>query len=232
MLGGSRSTTAALGAGPSSSRVVAAFDFDGTMTTHDTFRLFLREAFGWQRVARECSRLLPAFASFSISNRDQLKERLLFALLQHQPVAPWHAFAQRFQPKLRALLRLGVIDQLRWHQACGHRCVMVSASLDLYLAPIAKEFGFDNLLCTRLQTDPRREPVDGFPAVPRHEDRFTGHLVGVNCRRQEKVNRLTALLGDLSQYEMYAYGDSVGDKEMLAVAQHPFFRHYPSGALE
>ncbi len=88
---------------------------------------------------------------------------------------------------------------------------MVSASLDLYLEPAAAALGFDDLLCTRLSSNHLA---------------FDGRLKGANCRCAEKVRLLESLLGPLHGYEVYAYGDSIGDTEMLNAAQHSFFRPF------
>jgi phosphatidylglycerophosphatase C len=43
---------------------------------------------------------------------------------------------------------------------------------------------------------------------------------GPNVRAAEKAVRLTDLLGP-AEVELWAYGDSRGDREMLAMADHP-----------
>jgi hypothetical protein len=43
------------------------------------------------------------------------------------------------------------------------------------------------------------------------------------------VARLRALLGDLDGVELYAYGDSRGDRELLAVAWHRAYRPFRDG---
>jgi len=78
---------------------------------------------------------------------------------------------------------------------------MVSASPELYVAPVARRLGFDATLATRLQVGP-----DGL---------LTGRLVGRNCRGPEKVRRLQEWFGDETPV-VFAYGDSRGDREMLA----------------
>jgi HAD superfamily phosphoserine phosphatase-like hydrolase len=88
---------------------------------------------------------------------------------------------------------------------------MVSASLSLYLEPIARQLGFDDLLCTELAA------TQGV---------CSGELQGGNCRAAEKVRRLQSLLGSLDDYEIYAYGDSDGDTEMLAASDHPAFKPF------
>ena len=50
--------------------------------------------------------------------------------------------------------------------------------------------------------------------------RCTGRLDGANCRGPEKATRLQTLLGD-DPVELWAYGNSAGDDEMLALARHP-----------
>lgn len=191
--------------------IVAAFDFDVTMTTRDTLRLFLLDTFGRPRITAECARLWPEFARFAVGqgNRDRLKARLLYPLFADRSCAPLVAMGEQFAQHCLTLLRPAALARLRNYQKAGNRCVMVSASLDLYLVPVAAALGFDDLLCTRLE---------------REGDHFTGRMVDGNCRAQNKVIRLTELLGDLGQYELHAYGDSAGDKEMLAAADRPYFR--------
>lgn len=199
--------------------VVAAFDFDVTITTHDTFAPFLVRAFGRWRTYK-------AFAQLGIdgllvlcrlSSRDRFKERIIRKLFAGEPVLELSEVGRVYAETIRKLVRPSAQHRIAWHKAQGHRLVIVSASLDLYLEPMAKELGFDDLLCTRLAS------IDG---------KFTGGLDGENCRAQEKANKLEELFGNLSSIELYAYGDSRGDKEMLEVAEHSYFRPFePNGLL-
>jgi phosphatidylglycerophosphatase C len=103
------------------------------------------------------------------------------------------------------------VARLRWHQASSHDVVFVSASFGAYLRPLALGLGVDHVLCTELVVGD-----DGL---------LTGDLAGANCRGPEKLRRLHAWLderhGGRSEVELWAYGDSPGDRELLAGADHP-----------
>lgn len=191
--------------------VVAAFDFDVTITTKDTFVPFLYWAFSKAKVYKAFLKLLPeAIKVFlKLSNRDSFKEKIVAALFTNQSVKHLKVLGAGYASSFTPLIRPKALKRIKWHKEQGHRLVMVSASLNLYLEKAAKDLGFDDLLCTTLEEQ---------------DDIFTGKLQGANCRCQEKVNRLQGLLGDLSQYELYAYGDSEGDKQMLEIANHPNYR--------
>ena len=66
-----------------------------------------------------------------------------------------------------------------------------------------------NVIATRLERDPG--------------GRLTGRLAGLNCRGPEKARRVREWLAghDLTGAELWAYGDSPGDAELLAAADHP-----------
>lgn len=182
-------------------RTVAAFDFDGTLTRHDTVLPFLASVVGWPRVAGAVASEARSLAT----NRDRAKERVLGRLLAGFPEAPLRVAGRAFAERVRIAPQMRA--RITWHRERGHDVVIVSASLDVYLHEVARELAVDDALCTRLEFD--------------EHGRCTGRLVGGNCRGAEKVARLRAHLGD-GGVVLYAYGDSRGDDEMLALADHPF----------
>jgi phosphatidylglycerophosphatase C len=190
---------------------IAAFDVDGTLTRRDTFSVFLRRYAGNARLAVALGRR-PGLALSTLSgrgDRDVLKAAVLRELLSgadHEVLveagdrhAGW--IAER-------LLRPDAVERLRWHQAEGHHTVLVSASLRYYLEPLAARLGVDGVLCTEMEVGP-----DG---------RLTGELVGANCRGPEKARRLQVQYGD-ERRPAWAYGDSRGDRELLALADRPIW---------
>jgi len=191
-----------------SRRVYAAFDFDGTMTRRDTLVPFLATVVGPTRVARalaaESTRL--ALAAAGHGDRDEVKQRVLTRVLAGVPYGDVESAGRRFGARLaRDTVTTQARDRIAWHRREGHEVVIVSASLDVYLHEVAHTLGAAHLLCTSLDRDPLRH--------------CTGRLRGANGRGAEKAERLRALLGD-GDVELWAYGNSGGDDEMLALAQH------------
>jgi phosphatidylglycerophosphatase C len=185
---------------------VAAFDFDGTLISGDSFLPFLARAMGRQALTRAAVVAGPTLVR---ANRDLTKAAVLAYLLRGYPLARLSEIGESYGRQLAVQVRPAMAERLAWHRAQGHRLVMVSASLEVYLAAVGQHLGFDCVLATQLEVDQR-----GL---------LTGKLLGANVRRAEKANRLrrwldTAIAGQ--PYELWAYGDSTGDRELLAMADH------------
>jgi phosphatidylglycerophosphatase C len=187
-------------------RPLVAFDFDGTLTSRDSFIAFLRWRFGARAFTGGVLGLAPAVARFALDrDRGRLKAAATRRFLGGMPRAELEAWAQTFASEQgRGLLRPDALRAWRRWQSDGARLVIVTASPETIVAPIARGLGADALLGTRL----------AFDAA----GRVTGDLEGENCRGPEKVRRLRAAFGDDVRLEA-AYGDTDGDKEMLALAE-------------
>lgn len=194
---------------PEAPPTVAAFDVDGTLTTRDCVTPFLYRtvpARAALALARHPSTTLGAAAH---RDRDRLKEIVCaaFAGLDARSLErEGESFAAEVE---RRWLRDDTVARLQRHRRLGHHVVLASASLEPYLRPLGRRLGVDGVVCTRLEQGP-----DGL---------LTGRLDGPNCRGPEKARRFEAWLADhgLSAATVWAYGDSAGDDELLARADHP-----------
>jgi phosphatidylglycerophosphatase C len=187
-------------------RPLVAFDFDGTLTSRDSFSAFLAWRAGPFAYAAGLARLAPA-ALVWLRHRDRgrLKAAVVGRFLAGTPCAELETEAQVFAGERgRPLLRPDAVRAWRRWQADGARLVIVTASPEIIVAPIAHGLGADLIIGTRLACD--------------GAGRITGALDGPNCRGPEKVRRLREAFGDDVRLEA-AYGDSDGDLEMLALAE-------------
>jgi len=196
--------------------VVAAFDFDGTLTCRETLLPFLLHTLGAMRVARDALILSPTLAGYGLGliRNDVAKQRVFVQCLGGMRMDELQRQGELFAAqKLPGLMREEAMRRLAWHQAQEHRCVVISASVDLYIRPWAIKAGFDDVLATHLEI--------------RADGTTTGRLAGDNCYGIEKVRRLEALLGARDGYTLYAYGDSRGDRELLHMADYAYYRKIP-----
>lgn len=196
--------------------VLALFDFDCTITTRDTLLPFLLGLHPFQKNIINSLKLVPVFAGYKTGWLDNhtAKEKLLTTFLENFSYPDLKTAALDFsQQKIPHWIKPEALNRIRWHQAQDHRCILISAGLEIYLQPWAELTGFSDVLATRLESQ---------------QDRVSGKILGRNCFAQEKVERLLVLFRmDLNalkkNYTLYAYGDSRGDKELLACAD---FQHY------
>ncbi len=194
------------------SKVVAFFDFDGTLTHGDSLMPFLRAVRGSPYFVLDIISVSPYLAAYAlrIMRNDVTKEALLRQALGGLSITTVRDLGEEFaKHSIPDTLRKDTLDRLREHQAQGHCCVLVSASLDVYLEPWAKTAGFDHCISSSLDVDD-----DGM---------ITGKLDGGNCHGVEKVRRIRLFLEKIGIPQLtYGYGDSRGDLPMLAFVDQGF----------
>lgn len=196
--------------------VVAAFDFDGTLTQGDTLLPFLRRLLGtpallW--VLFVCSPWLLAYA-LRLTSNHRAKAVLLRASLAGRTLEEVERCARAFvQDELPLQWRPWALQQLVRHQRAGHRCVIVSASTSPYMHLVGESLDVDAVLCTEMEVA---------------QGRYTGLLATPNCHGEEKVRRLQAwLAAQPAAPVLHAYGDTRGDLPLLRLAQVAWYREKP-----
>ena len=186
---------------------IAAFDFDGTLVPGDSLPRYLIRLLGRRRFASALSASGPAMAAaYRSSGRDGAKAALLLRAVAGVDAERATAVGESFSRVLAGQVRPGMSERIEWHRGQGHRLVLVSASLGLYLIPFGRLRDFDEVIATALEVGP-----DG---------RLTGRLMGANVRAAQKAVLLKDWIGEVPA-TVWAYGDSRGDREMLAMADFP-----------
>jgi phosphatidylglycerophosphatase C len=196
----------------SSTQITAAFDFDKTLTPRDTLKNFLFFSVGKTRAIFFLFLSLPYLLGYCVglSSRARTKEVVMTRFFKGTSYRDLQLkgdeFAKNYLPKI---VKPEGLQRIKWHQDQGHRCILVSANLEVFLESWAKSAGFVGCIATRLKVSP--------------EGIITGKLLGPNCWGEEKVRRLKEMIGN-DHVILYAYGDSRGDRELLAIADYPYYR--------
>jgi len=147
-------------------------------------------------------------AAIGAGNRDEAKEKFLVSLIGGRPEGELVSAGIEYAALVlrEEKFNADVIERLAWHRAEGHEIVVISASLDVYIQGIALAIGATKAFATEIEVE---------------AGQLTGRLRGGNVRAANKVRRLDQWLrGD--QSEIWAYGDSSGDDELLERSDHPF----------
>ena len=167
-------------------------------------------------MADECPKCPPAGAPLWLATFADLMSLLMcfFVLLLSfatMDAAKFKNLAEQYSFKQIAnITRPKAIEKIKWHQQQGHEVVIVSASMECWLKAWCQKNTVE-LIATQLEIK---------------NNKITGKFLSKNCHGIEKVNRIKETY-DLSQYDyIYAYGDSRGDKEMLALADESFYKPF------
>ncbi len=195
------------------SQRIAFFDFDGTITTKDTLLEFIKFYRGTARFYMGFLIYSPFLIAYKLKIIPNYvaKQKVLQHFFKGESVERFlqqcNAFADQVLPKL---IRPKALEEIRRLKEANAVIVVVSASAENWITKWANVNGL-RLIGTRLATDGKV---------------LTGSLNGANCYGDEKVCRIKAEY-DLSVYnEIYCYGDSAGDKQMLQLANFAFYKPF------
>jgi HAD superfamily hydrolase (TIGR01490 family) len=190
---------------------LALFDFDGTITFKDSFADFIRYAVGRKKFVIGAIRLTPMLFAYALGFLRNWKAK---ELVSDYFFGGWDSrlleeiAAKYSRERLPGIIRENALEKIRWHKSRGDTVVVVSASINLWLAGWCADYDLD-LIATKL------EVKDG---------RVTGRFLTKNCSGKEKKRRIEEQY-DLKSFDhIYAYGDTPGDKAMLELADEKYYR--------
>lgn len=192
-------------------QILVLFDFDGTITSKDSFIELIKYYKGLTSFYFGLILLSPLLLLFKagIIKNWWIKELVFTYFFRNEPYQIFknkcREFSQSVIPDLIKPLALVAINN---HIKNGDRVIIISASFEDQLVDWCESMHLE-LIGTKTAIK------NGL---------ITGKIEGKNCYGIEKVIRLNQYL-DISQFpEIYAYGDSQGDIPMLDLASHRFYR--------
>ena len=191
-------------------RKIAVFDFDGTLTNKDTFVEFIKFVFGiyrWSWGFFLYSPILIAMKLHLYSN-SKAKERVFSHFFRGMDYGCFKKYCEAFSSSISSMVNANTLDMLKEHLRQGHKVYIVSASIYEWVAAWSRTVRIERVLSTCVEVS--------------EKGLLTGCFSTPNCYGEEKVRRFLTAEPDRESYELYAYGDSRGDKEMLALADHAY----------
>lgn len=191
---------------------VSVFDFDGTLTTRDTLLCFIRHAKGRWGFVKAFGLFSPLIVLMKLRLLPnwQVKQALFSYCFKGISEQSFTLLCRGFAEKNSHLLRPAGRECLCKALHEGHKVFVVSASIDHWVAPF-----FEGLPVRVIGTQPA--VAGGL---------LTGKFATPNCYGPEKVNRLTQAFPAWREHRMVAYGDSRGDREMLALADEAHYKPF------
>ena len=189
---------------------IYAFDFDGTLTTKDTLIEFIRYAKGSMDLGLGFLRYahLLVLMKLGLYPNYKAKQKVFAHFFKDTTLDDFNALCKAFAASSSHLLRHNAIEAINQAIKEGSEVLIVSASIDNWVQPFFPQV---KVLGTQI------EVIDG---------KLTGRFMTKNCYGQEKVNRILSLHPNRQEYHLTAYGDSRGDREMLAFADESYFKPF------
>ncbi len=197
---------------------IAVFDFDGTITNKDSFIEFIKFAKGRGALFRGIILLSPILILYKLGiiKNSYAKQVVFSYFFKNMTLRRFDDFCERFARKIPTFCREKAILQIQEYVRDSVDVVIVSASIENWIVPWARQMGIQNVLSTQIEVSP-----DG---------QVTGLFLSDNCYGKEKVDRLLSAYPDIKNnrdlYNIIAYGDSKGDFDLLLFADEGYLNFF------
>jgi len=204
-------------------KIIAVFDFDGTIIKGDT--MFIFHKLLNNKISRILNyiKLFPFYVMyiFKIINLIYLKEKFYRIIIKPVLISnPKKNFDKILSDQLSTLIRnkikINAKKRIEWHLRNDHKVIIISASPRQLIEKVANDLGVELIATeTNLQE-----------LIKKNSPNYKFCFTSKNCKGKEKVIRLKNYIKDsLDDYIIYAYGDSEGDRELLQFADYSYLNN-------
>lgn len=213
---------------------IFVFDFDGTLTHADTLLAFIRFACGPVRMCMGFVLYAPLLVLMKLKlyPNYKAKQKVFAHFFRGMTLTRFDALCTAFAQQGEHLLRPAARSFINTVRSEAYAMAIVSASIDNWVRPFAEMY----LQSDNAQDKSQGNVQDNKPALPiivlgtkvevDAAGCLTGRFATPNCYGPEKVRRIEAVWPHREQYDVSAFGDSRGDKEMLAYADQGYFKPF------
>ena len=213
---------------------IFVFDFDGTLTHSDTLLAFIRFACGPVRMCMGFALYAPLLVLMKLKlyPNYKAKQKVFAHFFRGMTLTRFDALCTAFAQQGEHLLRPAARSFINTVRSEAYAMAIVSASIDNWVRPFAEMY----LQSDNAQDKSQGNVQDHKPSSPiivlgtkvevDAAGCLTGRFATPNCYGPEKVRRIEAVWPHREQYDVSAFGDSRGDKEMLAYADQGYFKPF------
>jgi len=161
---------------------VALFDIDHTLTSRDTFFLFISytiKKHPYKIIFLPFLFFVVLLRLFSIIDTTKMKS-LSLVLIKEMNLEKLNRFSKQFVDKsVLKYIKNGARDEIMKYKKDGYTIILASASFEFYIKYIAEYFEADYFFGTRIVTK---------------NDRPLAKIDGKNCKRGEKIIRILEVI--------------------------------------
>lgn len=188
------------------------FDFDGTLTYGDTMFMYLK-FYDPTKFRLQFLKHVPLFIllKLKLAETEKVKKSFIGSILKGQTQEKIEKKSRQFfEEHYPKIVRENALDFIQNIDRNHTRSLLVTASLDIWAKPFAEAFQMQ-LVSTKA------EFKNGI---------FTGNFIGKNCNGKEKLARIQSEISDNKYDKIIAFGDTSGDKPMLAWANEGHYQFF------
>lgn len=209
---------------------IFVFDFDGTLTYADTLLAFIRFACGPVRMLLGFALYAPLLVLMKLKlyPNYKAKQKVFAHFFRGMTLTRFDALCTAFAQQGEHLLRPAARSFINTVRPEAYAMAIVSASIDNWVRPFAEMYLQSDNVQGNVQDDKPSSPIIvlGTKVEVDAAGCLTGRFSTPNCYGPEKVRRIEAVWPHREQYDVSAFGDSRGDKEMLAYADQGYFKPF------
>lgn len=198
---------------PTPDKIVAYFDFDGTLTKHDTLFPFVFYVVGiFKFISKLHLVLMVLFLYYmNVFNNEKAKEFFLTIMFKGLSKSYIESKAKLFAVnKLDKGIKSEIYTKLEYHLEHGHKIILVSANLGIYLRYWAQKHKLADCIATEIEF---------------HNGLATGKLATRNCYGKHKIDRIREYIAKNHPNFVYSYGygNSHGDYALLSYVDEGYW---------
>lgn len=197
---------------------LAIFDVDYTLTSRETLRQFYY--YSLKRYPKNIIYAPRAVASgllfvMRIFDEKRTKEAFLKFIHGMNGEKMDELIKDFYENRFKNILYKDGIEMIRKLKNEGYKIYLISASPEFYLNELYEIKEIDKIIGTKFK---------------KNETSYTRFMEGVNCKGEEKINRLMASLKEdnieVDFKESYMFSDSLSDLPLLKLVGKPYLINY------